>query len=273
MFPKNNTLPISAMVAGFNEEKFLLKCLKSLKFCDEIIYTDLGSSDDSINIAKQFTDKIFERSLVPSCEYIQSEIVNYAKHDWIIFIDPDEVIAAPLQLNIEKLFCQLLNNCSVGGVLVAWRFYFKKRMLVGTVWGADNYKYLLVHKKRFDFLPITHYGRKIKDGFQTLIIRPNEIGDNVLHHFWVTNISMFLKKHFRYLKKEGTDKYNQGIRFVGYRRLVKYPFNQFWECYIRKFGYKDGFIGLFLSFFWAWYQTSAMLAVKKVQKNSSNTIR
>lgn len=263
-------LPISAMVVGFNEAHLLETCLTSLSFCDEIIYTDLGSYDSSLEIAEQYASKIFKRPIAPSGEYIQSEIVQYTKNDWIICIDPDEVIDPDLAEDVIRQFNSLTGNNRIGAVLVNWQFYFKKHKLSGTIWGGNNKKHLLVHKERFDFLPITHYGRKLREGFHSIEIKPNTKGTNILHHYWMTSYSVFFKKHLRYLKKEGIDNYNNGVRFIGIKQLALLPFREFRKCYVYKQGYKDGITGFLLSIFWAYYQTYIAVDVWNIQRKEEH---
>ncbi len=47
-------------------------------------------------------------------------------------------------------------------------------------------------------------------------------------------------------------------------------FYQFFRCYFTTKGYKDGFIGLFLSLFWVWYSTSSNISLYSITKRSSN---
>lgn len=259
-------LPVSAMVVGLNEAHFLDSCLASLFFCDEIIYTDLGSTDGSNEIAERFASLVFTRPIAPSGEYIQSEIVQFTKHDWVIFIDPDEVVDQELANEIVCQFNTLASSNEIGAVLVPWKFYFKKKKLKGTVWGGTNKKYLLVNKKRFDFLPITHYGRKIKEGYQTIEIALNTKGTNILHHYWVLSYNQFFKKHQRYLKKEGRDNYNQGRRIISFNQLLFLPFREFRKCYFHMKGYEDGITGLLLSMFWAYYQIYIAVDLLNIQR-------
>lgn len=259
-----NRLPISAMVVGYNEEKFLQQCLKSIGFCDELIYTDLGSTDASLDVAKNAGAKIYHREKVPSGEYIQSEIVDYTKHDWIIFIDPDEYVDESLQMQIISEFKVISANPLIGAVKVPWQFYFKRHRLNGTVWGGYNEKYLLVNKKRFEFLPITHYGRKLMSGFISHNIKLNRGATNILHHYWMNSYKIFIRKHMRYLKNEGKDNYHNGVR-VSIKKLIRTPFTEFYQSFVIQRGYKDKFIGFFLSIFWAFYKTNIYLGVYKRQ--------
>ncbi len=261
-----NKLPISAMIVGYNEEKLLPKCLASIDFCDEILYTDLGSTDNSIKIAEQYKATIYKRNKanVPSCEMVQTEVVNYTKNDWVVFIDPDEVVDKDLQQQIRNEFDKISKSGIIGAVTVPWQFYFKNKKLLGTVWGGSNKKFFLVNKYRFDFLPIIHYGRILKKEFSNFDIIENKNKTNILHHYWMNSYEVFLQKHKRYLKNEGKDNYNAGIR-MGIKKTILTPFSAFIESFINRKGYKDGFAGLFLSIFWAYYKTHIALNILQIQ--------
>ncbi len=256
------------MVVGYNEEKLLPACLSSLWFCDEIFYTDLGSNDSSIEIASTFTDKILVRNKVPSCEFIQTEVVDYLKNDWVIFIDPDEVIDNSLATCLFSVFRSCASDQTIGAITVPWQFYFKTHKLLGTIWGGCNQKYLLVNRKRFSFLPITHYGRVLKKDFREIPVILNSTETNILHHYWMNSYIVFLKKHQRYLKNEGKDEYDRGRR-VSLKKIILAPFNEFYFSLITKKGYKDKLVGLFLSLYWSYYRTSVYIGIYKVQKRKS----
>lgn len=258
------------MVVGYNEEKLLPACLSSLLFCDEIFYTDLGSSDTSIEVASTFTDKILVRKKVPAVEFIQTEVVKYLKNDWVLFIDPDEVIDKILAQQVMNNFLIWTADDNIGAIEVPWQFYFKKYKLKGTVWGGINRKFLLVNKNRFEFKPIAHYGRTVLPDYQTIQIAFDG-GSNILHHFWMNSWFNFFNKHFRYLKKEGLDQYNQGVRFAGYTNLLKTPYTEFRKSFFLCNGYRDGVIGFFLSVFWAIYQTKIKLSLLKISIYSDHS--
>lgn len=262
-------LPISIMIVGYNEEKFLPACFESVSFCDEIVYTDLGSTDNSIAIARNYTTQIYQRAKVPSCEMIQAEVVNYLKNDWVAFIDPDEKVDPSLAEEIKDIFQNITNNPKLGAVMVPWQFYFKSHVLKGTVWGGINKKYFLINRNRFLFIPVVHYGRRLAPGFSSQEINYNG-QNNVLHHYWMNSYSVFIKKHLRYLKNEGTDRYNLGVR-TGMKKLLLTPFREFYNSVYTSKGYKDGFIGIILSAFWAMYQSAAMVSLYLMQIKNKAT--
>ena len=257
------------MVVGYNEASLLEACLESINFCDEIFYTDLGSTDDSITIAMKFACNILhkDKKMVPSCEMVQTEVVNYTKHDWVIFIDPDECVHNSLREQIINEFDKITSDPHIGAVSVPWQFYFKKHKLKGTVWGGENKKYFLVNKNRFIFLPIIHHGRILKNGFNHYQILLNTKCTNILHHHWMNSYSVFIKKHQRYLKNEGKDEYLIGRR-TSLKRIVLAPFKEFYFSFITKNGYRDKFVGFILSAFWAYYKTTVYIGIYKMQKQN-----
>ncbi len=256
------------MIVGFNEEKLLPACFQSVSFCDDVHYTDLGSSDGSIKIAEQYASQIYHRKPVPSCEMIQTEVVHYTKNDWVVFIDPDEVVDESLVNDVLAKLNEIKDQQSIGAIRVPWQFYFKNTKLRGTVWGGKNQKFFLVNKFRFAFDPIVHYGRKLKPGYSAIDIPLNNNETNVLHHYWMNSWAVFIRKHRRYLINEGIDRYNLGVRTT-LKDVLLAPYREFKKSFWTLKGYKDKFLGFFLSVFWAWYQTSAMYSLYKIQQRKS----
>jgi len=261
-------IKISAIVVGRNEGQKLSSCLEALQFCDEIFYADLDSIDDSVSIAKSFGCKIFSfKEFGPSCEYSQAKLIKYVKNDWVMLIDPDEVVSTSLANEIIETLPAISKNPLIGDVYVPWQFYFGKKALKGTVWGYNKNKGVLVHKDKYEILPITHYGRKLKEGFQSHFI--NRHFNNVLHHYWMDDKDSFLKKHCKYLKDEGQDRYNMGQR-ISFFGVVYNSIFQFFNCYFLKDGFKDGLVGLYLSCFWSRYSTISNWRLYKIIKLENN---
>lgn len=263
--------PISAMVVGYNEDKLLPACLESISFCDDIHYTDLGSTDGSLKVAERYANHIYHRAPVPSCEMIQTEVVHYTKNDWVIFIDPDEVADPSLTKELLVKFDEISADENTGAVKVPWQFYFKRTKLHGTIWGGRNQKFFIVNKHRFAFDPVVHYGRKLKPGYIASTIDLNKQGTNILHHYWMNSWKIFIRKHRRYLINEGMDRFNLGTRTT-LKDLLLTPYREFKKSFWTLTGYKDGLLGFFLSLFWAWYQTCATADLYKIQRRQAAQI-
>jgi glycosyltransferase involved in cell wall biosynthesis len=90
------------VIMGQNAMDFLPMCLDSVRKAKTIIYLDGGSSDGSLEFAKNFQDNV----ITLTCEYSQTDpeqnsksrnfYLNYLKeehlNEWILVIDADEVV-------------------------------------------------------------------------------------------------------------------------------------------------------------------------------------
>jgi len=87
----NKKQTISLCMIVRDEERFLDNCLKSVKdIADEIIIIDTGSRDNTINIAKKYTDRIYSHPWKDSFSEARNHYFEYATGDWIFQIDADE---------------------------------------------------------------------------------------------------------------------------------------------------------------------------------------
>lgn len=80
-----------------NEEKHLRECLQCLmpllnNIESELIIIDTGSTDDSVNIAKYFTDKVFFHSWNDNFSEMRNKVISYCTGEWVMVIDGDEIL-------------------------------------------------------------------------------------------------------------------------------------------------------------------------------------
>ena len=95
---------ISLIVIAKNEEKNLERCINSVKkIADEIIIIDTGSLDRTKEIAKKFTDKIFDFEWIDDFSAAKNFAIDKANEDWILFLDADETISEKDLDKIKKL--------------------------------------------------------------------------------------------------------------------------------------------------------------------------
>jgi len=83
-----------------NEEELLSRCLDSIKGVDEIVVCDTGSEDNTVEIAKQYTDKVFtdytwNDSFCEARNHSKSKVSKDI--DWILTIDADEYLVNPIE--------------------------------------------------------------------------------------------------------------------------------------------------------------------------------
>src|SRR3972149_11772158 len=96
-----NKPKVSVTVITLNEEKNLPGCLESVKsFADEIVVVDSGSTDKTVDIAKNFGAKVFERKF-DNYQNQKNFAVEKTTGDWIFSVDADEEVSPELVSEIK----------------------------------------------------------------------------------------------------------------------------------------------------------------------------
>ena len=117
-------LGFSVLILAFNDETSLPGCLASLQGCDDIVVLDSGSTDRTIEIARQAGARVFTRafdSVVQQRNYAQREIPF--RHPWVLHLDAIERV--PVQLRLE---CSgVIDGEDVVGYLAAPKIYWNGR--------------------------------------------------------------------------------------------------------------------------------------------------
>jgi len=94
---------IAISMIGHNEAALLPQALGNLGWADEVIYVDCESSDDSLQVARRYTDKVFSRPNTTQLNINKSYGFSQASADWIFYLDPDEVIPDALAAEIRAV--------------------------------------------------------------------------------------------------------------------------------------------------------------------------
>jgi glycosyltransferase involved in cell wall biosynthesis len=87
---------ISVTVITFNEELDLEECLKSVQWANEIIVVDSLSTDFTVEIAKQYTHKVYQNPF-PGFAAQKNFAAEKASGNWILQLDADECVPPPLR--------------------------------------------------------------------------------------------------------------------------------------------------------------------------------
>ena len=90
---------ISACVITKDEEKNIDRCLESIKnIVDEIIIVDTGSNDNTVNVAKRYSNKIFHYVWEDDFSKARNFAIEKANGDYILFLDADEYLDCYFEL-------------------------------------------------------------------------------------------------------------------------------------------------------------------------------
>lgn len=257
MFEK---LPISVLVASCNEGHLLEDCLQSLQFCDEVYFVNLGSSDNSVEIAKKYATIVEEFHKVPRIEDMHPIYIPKLKHDWFILIDPDERIRPELAEDIKKY---IQNPQPFKSLVRAYLwYYFKGKKLKGGPYKNPVRGRLLFYRPGINISDEVHTGITAKPGYG--IAEIPFTGKNYDEHFWCNSWTQLKDKHTRYANGEGKVLYQEGKRFSWFKLIVK-TIQAFLYAFIKQEYYRDGLTGLKFSYHEGRYSYLSWMSLRKYQ--------
>lgn len=93
--------PVSAVLITFNAARLLAAVLESVRWCDEIVVVDSGSTDQTLTIAQQYGCRIMHRDFDgfgPQKQFA----VSLARNHWVLALDADEIITPELGREIQQ---------------------------------------------------------------------------------------------------------------------------------------------------------------------------
>lgn len=93
---------ISVIIICHNEVHHIKKCLDSVKFADEIVVLDSGSTDETVAVAKTYTQKVFESEWLGFGPQ-KNKALSLASCDWVLSLDADEAVTPALAEEIQNL--------------------------------------------------------------------------------------------------------------------------------------------------------------------------
>jgi len=228
---------LSVTIATKNEEKNIETCLRSVSWADEIVIVDDYSSDRTVEIAKQFTDKIFLRESGIDFHLNKNYAIEKASGQWILSLDADEVVTHALKQEIlagiekENILGYILNrkNLFLGKWIRSCGWY-PDRILRLFRKGATNWP-LHIHKT------------------------PQISGEGNVHmlknpflHNSYTSFSQYLEKLNLYTTALARYQLEEKKKLRLFKSFFLEPLFIFVKKYILLKGYKDGFYGFFISF-------------------------
>jgi (heptosyl)LPS beta-1,4-glucosyltransferase len=102
MEQKRSVTPLSVVIMTKNEEAKIARCIRSSLFADEIVIIDSGSTDKTKEIARAFDAQIYEQPWLGFSAQ-RNKGASLAKHDWVLFLDADEVVSSELAASIQNV--------------------------------------------------------------------------------------------------------------------------------------------------------------------------
>lgn len=225
---------LTAIIPTKNEAHNIEAVLESVSFADEIMVVDSYSTDNTIELAKKYTDFIIQREYQYSASQ-KNWAIPQASHPWILLVDADERITPELRSEI----CSVLGRPTDKSAFNIHRknIFMGKKMnfsslqndLVIRLFKRDECKYQDKH-------------------VHSEIITSGKIGrlKNSMEHNTYKDLKTYLAKIDQYATWGAYDRRHKVAKVTWYHLLIK-PAYRFCFHYFLRMGILDGKAGFIFS--------------------------
>ncbi len=230
---------ISVAICCVNAADTLAHACRSAQWADELVVVDSGSTDQTPQIAQQYTDRYI---VEPWRGYTQQKrfAAGLCRNDWVFVLDSDEAISPGLAQELQAMDQAQLEQCDVW--LVRRRNHVMGRPV--RAWWPD-WQSRLIHRDRCAWPEeALHEARLPRD--------PSRLGK--LKH-WIEHKQHSAAGFGDYFSGRRMDErlimvakqmHRNGKR-CGWADLALRPWLSFWKFYLVKRGFLDGTFGLLIA--------------------------
>ena len=219
-------LPLTVAIIARNAEPQLGPCLASVAFADEVLVLDSGSTDATVEVARNHGARVETGEWLGFGRQKQ-HAVKLAKHDWVLCLDADERVSERLERSIRDAMATPRYH--------AWRMTRRNRFLGRWLAHGEGYPDWTLR-----FFHRAHAGWS-NDEVHEAVLTTAEVGrlEGDLLHESADDIATYVAKQNRYTTLHAQALYQQGVR-AGYWRLVASPAARFLKFYFLRLGLLDG---------------------------------
>lgn len=238
---------MTGLVLTKNGEKWLGRCLQSLRMCDHLLVVDSESTDATREIAEANGARVLVRPWegpLPQFRYALEQVGT----DWVVSLDQDEWLSHELRADIEALLAEPGRLADTAGLLCNRRSFYYDRYLRHSGWYPDRLLRVF-HKGRMEVRASgPHYS------FHALGPVGRLSGD-IVHHPYA-DLSEHVAKMNYYCQEAARDLRAKGVR-SGLGKALAHGLARFFKIYFLRRGFLDGRAGTILAlhgFFYAFHK-------------------
>jgi (heptosyl)LPS beta-1,4-glucosyltransferase len=227
-----------------NEAEHIEACLQSVVWADEIVIIDSGSTDNTLEIAQRYTDKIFQETDWPGFGRQRQRAQNRSSGDWILALDADERVTPELKAEILAVLQQDDRQAVYAIPRLSWAF---GAFIRHSGWCPDYvFRLYPAAKAGFDDAPV----------HEKLAIKPEMLRRYLkghILHYTFRDLTQWTIKSAGYAGDWAKHKARGGKR-TGFSACLIHPVAYFIKAYVLRCGFLDGKAGLLLAISGAYYR-------------------
>lgn len=245
---------LTAIIPTKNEAHNIEAVLQSVSFADEIMVVDSFSTDNTVELARKYTDTILQREYGYSASQ-KNWAIPQASHPWILVVDADERVTEGLKAEIQNILSTPTEKTAF------WIFrknYFMGRAVNFSGWRHD--RVIRLFKRDACRYQDKHVHADI--------ITQGPVGrlKHRLEHYTYKNLKSYLAKMDQYTTWSAYDRAGKVKRVTYFHLLIK-PLYRFFSHYILRMGILDGKTGFIISVFSGYSVFLRFLKLMQIKKN------
>ena len=226
--------PLSVLVTTFNEEATLPLCLASVDWADEILVVDSGSTDRTVEIAREHGARVLEHPYESPARQKNWALPRCA-HEWVLILDADERVTPELAEEIRDL---LARGPAADGHWIRRVNLFLGRPMRHGGWETDKV-IRLVHRDR-----ARYDDRLVHEEID--LPGPLPVLRHPLVHETFRSFDQYWPKVDRYARWWAEQAFAKGRR-TGAAGVLGHAIARFLKMYVLRRGFLDGGHGLVLA--------------------------
>jgi glycosyltransferase involved in cell wall biosynthesis len=223
------TPKITGLIITLNEEQNIAEVIKNIDFVDEIIVLDAYSTDKTVEIAQSFEHvKVYQNRFENFTDQ-RNLALDYANHNWILFLDADERLTPELK---DEIFQTVQQENTVEAYYFYRKFMFKGKPLHFSGWQTDkNIRLFKKDAARYSKERLVHEILRVKG--RTRVMK------HKLIHYSFLNYKSYKNKMESYAKLKAKELYMKEVKPNFFHFYIK-PAYKFLYKYIIRLGFLDG---------------------------------
>jgi glycosyltransferase involved in cell wall biosynthesis len=234
---------LSCYILTFNSEKYLGQVLTAVRpVVDDLVIVDSGSTDHTEAIANQHQARFIFRKF-DNFKNQRNFAQEQCLHNWVFNLDSDEVPTAACMAAIATLKAEYFreNNNGPDAYRIE-RHWFLLGQEVHCFYPIDSpdFPVRLFRKDEVSFKDSSNLVHETPSGYKTTGKIPGAV-----NHFSCDSIQELYAKLNQYTSLAARDLQNRGKKAT-WSKLWLSPLGSWFKWYIKKGGWKDGYIGFVL---------------------------
>ncbi len=269
---------ISVVILTKDEEINISTCLKSVGWSDDIHVLDSGSTDRTVEIARDFGVRVWTNHFVSFAKQRNFALESIdIQHEWVLFLDADEVATPEFHREIKKAVKTA--DSSLAGFYCCWKLMLEGKWLKHCD-TFPKWQFRLVRKGVAKFVDVGHGQKEGEVNGKIEYIK-----EPYLHYSFSKGWSEWIVRHNKYSSQEAAERLyscppfqnmfssHPSIRNPALKgwlsKLAIWPLIRFCQAYFINLGFIEGVPGFIYCTIYCFQEFTILIKMRELRRNKN----